>query len=90
MIVLSIISGGGMKMVVMELKDRAMVRVMIAKTGKSLRRFSEDIDISQPYLSQILNGTHKPSPTVAYKIAKGLNKEIEDIFLLKVIDKTVT
>lgn len=76
-------------MVVMELKNRAEVRILIAETGKSLRGFSAMIGVSQPYLSQILSGKQKPSATVAYKIARGLGVNIEDIFLIKLIDTTV-
>lgn len=77
------------EMVEVKLKDRAFTRLLIAKTGKSLRAFSSDVGMSQAYLSQILRGSKNPSPTIAYKMATGLNLNIDDIFLVNVIDITI-
>lgn len=71
-----------------QLKDRKKVRMLIAQTGKSLRSFAKEIEVSQPYLSQILSGKKNPSVTIAYKIANGLSYEVEEIFLIKLIDVT--
>lgn len=76
-------------MIEMNLIDRAEVRVEIARMGKSMRSFASDIGISQAYLSQILSGEYKPSPKVALKIAEGLEKELEEIFLINNIDITI-
>lgn len=73
-------------MITFTLKDGVRTRLLIAETGNSLRRFSKNISISHCYLSQILRGIRKPSPTVAYKIANGLNLKIEDIFLVDMVD----
>jgi transcriptional regulator with XRE-family HTH domain len=67
-------------------RDSYETRLLIAKNGQSLRRFSEVNGISHAYLSQILTGKRNPSPTVAYKIANGLNQSIEDIFLINLVD----
>jgi len=64
------------------MKNLEQTRLEIAKTGKSLRSFSKDIGISQGYLSQILCGKKKPSPTIAYKISNGLGVGFEDIFFI--------
>ena len=68
-------------------KDPIKIRIMIGKQGKSLKRFSSSIGISDPYLSQILNNKRNPSPVVADKIARGLGKEVEDIFLIENVAK---
>lgn len=73
-------------MVRVTLKDSLSTRLSIAKTGKSLRGFSKNVGISHAYLSQILNKKRNPSPTVAHKIASGLDTEIEEIFLVKLVD----
>lgn len=70
------------------LKDSLETRVSILKKGRSLREFAKDIGISHAYLSQILTEKRNPSPTVARKIASGLEKEFEDIFLVKAVDTT--
>lgn len=75
-------------MIKIELKDEVTTRLLIAKMGKSLRRFSQENGFSHTYLSQILNGERHPSPVVAGKISKGLNLEIEDIFFVKVVGST--
>jgi len=69
--------------------NSAETRLLIAKTGESLRSFSKRIGISQGYLSQILSMKKKPSANVAYKIARGLNVDIEEIFLIKVNDISI-
>lgn len=43
----------------------------------SLRQLSEMTDISNPYLSQIERGLHKPSVAVITSIAKALNLSAE-------------
>lgn len=80
---------GGENVLNIKLKDSATTRLKIAETGKSLRGFSDKIGISQGYLSQILKGECNPSPKVAYKIVKGLNLNIEDIFLINSIDISI-
>jgi len=75
-------------MIVMMLKDNTSTRLSIAKKGESLRGFSKNIGISHAYLSQILNEKRNPSPIIAHKIAKGLDKEIEEIFLIKTVDES--
>lgn len=74
-------------MIIIQLKDPISTRVLIAKNGLTIRGLSNKIGVSHSYLSQIFNGTKKPSATVAGKISKGLNKKIEEIFLFKVVDE---
>jgi transcriptional regulator with XRE-family HTH domain len=69
-------------MVELRIKDSSRVRLMIAKTGQSLRGFASEIGISHTYLSQVLSGKRNPSPTTGNKIAKGLGLKVEDIFLI--------
>lgn len=80
--------GGKLNMIQFTLKDALKIRLMIAGLGNSLRGFSKNISISHCYLSQILDGKKNPSPQVANKIAKGLNLKIEDIFLIKMVDRS--
>lgn len=65
-----------------KLKDSEQIRVLISYLGKSQREFAESISISHGYLSQILNGKRNVSPKVALKIANGVGKTIDSIFLL--------
>lgn len=64
------------------LKSRSEVLIMIAKKGKNISHFAKEIGVSNGYLSQILNGKRNPSAVVAYKIAKGINLEINDVFII--------
>ncbi|GGB42532.1 hypothetical protein GCM10011409_20130 [Lentibacillus populi] len=73
-------------MVNLTLKDEVKTRLLIAETGSSLRGFSKNVGVSHAYVSQILSGKRKPSPTIASKIARGLDKKIEEIFLIKVVE----
>lgn len=73
-------------MVVMNLKDCTETKKLIARGGFTLRGFANNISMSHAYLSQIVNGKRHPSPEIAHKIASGLDKGIEDIFLIKMLD----
>lgn len=74
-------------MIVCKVKDPISIKIVMAETGKSLREFSKQADISHPYLSQIMNGKRNPSPTVAYKIAKELDRDIEELFIIDTREK---
>lgn len=74
-------------MVKFELLDRNETKLLIAKKGFTIRGFSRFIGISHSYLSQILNTEQQPSAATAIKISKGLEKRIEDIFLIKMVDE---
>lgn len=65
------------------LRNEVTTRLMIAEKMGSLKNFANEIGISQTYLTQILKCDRNPSPTIAHKIANGLGKKIEDIFLVK-------
>lgn len=73
-------------MIGLTLKDELKTKVMIAKTGNSLRSFSKNIGVSHCYLSQIISKKRMPSPKIAYKLASGLGVKIEDIFLVETVD----
>lgn len=66
------------------LKDRVNVKILIAERGMSLRDFSKKIEISQGYLSQILNGDKTPSTKIAFKISSGLEVEMKSIFFINI------
>jgi len=76
-------------MITVKFKNPQEVKVKIAKKGNNLKDFAEENGISQSYLSQLLNGTHNPSVKMAYKIARGLNAELEEIFLISNIDISI-
>lgn len=61
-------------------------QLMVAKAGYSLRGFARDVGVSSGYLSEILRNKRTPSPMIAQKIAKGLNVDVEDIFLFEMVD----
>ncbi|WP_461181903.1 helix-turn-helix domain-containing protein [Virgibacillus kimchii] len=71
----------------MKLVNPEKTRIQIAERGMSLRSFSKQIGVSQPYLSQILKGDRYPSPNVAVKIAKGLEMDVKDIFFINFDNK---
>ncbi|PIC71148.1 transcriptional regulator [Sporosarcina sp. P16b] len=73
-------------MVEVTIRKSDIVKLKIATKGYGIRSFSGKIGISHSYLSQILNEHKKPSATVASKIAKGLDEEVLDLFLIKVVD----
>jgi len=76
-------------MITVKFKNPQEVKVKIAKKGNNLKDFAEENGISQSYLSQLLNGAHNPSVKMAYKIARGLNAELEEIFLISNVDISI-
>lgn len=75
-----------MELIKFALKSCTEVKLTIALNGKTIRSFSREIGVSHSYLSQILNGLRNPSAITASKLASGLNKDIEEIFLVEVVD----
>ncbi|WP_117170599.1 helix-turn-helix domain-containing protein [Paraliobacillus sediminis] len=70
-------------MIIVKPKNPTEIRILIAEGGNSLRTFAEEIGISHPYVSQILNFKRNPSPVAAAKIAEGLGLKLGDIFLIE-------
>lgn len=66
------------------LKDSAETRLQIASKGFTIRGFARQINVSPGYLSEVLSDKKEPSANFAYKIAEGLDQEMEHIFLIKV------
>lgn len=71
-----------------ELKNPLEFKKNIAKRGKNIRQFSEEIGISPSYMSLVINGRRNPSPKTANKIAQGLDLDVKDVFVFKTIMQT--
>lgn len=69
-------------MLQMSKKEHSDIKLLIAKKGISQKEFAEFIGISDSYLSQVINGKKKPSPSTAGKIANGLDININEIFFI--------
>lgn len=52
----------------------------MALRGYSLKRLSEEVGVTNQYLSTVLRGRRNPSPGLAKKIANCLGLEINDLF----------
>ena len=74
-------------MVVINIKDSFHIKKLIALKGRSIRGFSKDIGVSHSHLSQVLNEKKRLSPTTAKKIADGLDLNMAEFFLIKVVDE---
>jgi len=74
-------------MVKMEVRNTSDLRLLIASNGMNLRTLSKEINISQSYLSLIINRKRTPSPIIAKKISEVLGKEVNDIFLINIDNK---
>lgn len=66
-----------------EILNGEKAKEIIALKGESMRSFAKSIGVSPSFISQVLNGKRKVSAVVAGKIAKGLDKKIDEIFLMK-------
>lgn len=63
-------------------KDLNEFRKMLLINGYSQRSFAMKIEVSSPYITQIVNGERYPSAKTAKKIADGLGVTFEDIFFI--------
>lgn len=70
------------EMITFELKNPEKVKLEIALNGHSIRSFSNEIGISNSFLSQILNAERKASAKTAKKISDGFNKDVKEIFFI--------
>lgn len=66
------------------LKDGAQLIKAIALCGLSQSKFADEVGISACYFSQLIRGERKPSPGMAKRIAEGLGKEMQDLFIVEV------
>lgn len=64
----------------MKLKNPSEVKEAIALLGYSQNKFANEIGVTSGYVSQVLNEERYPSPVVAFKIANGIGKKVDDIF----------
>ena len=71
------VAGGKMKLG--ELGD--FIREQRRAARLSLRKLSDNADISNPYLSQIERGLRKPSAEILQKIAKALQISAETLYV---------
>lgn len=65
-----------------QLKDPNEFRKMLLVHGYSQRGLAEKIELSSPYLNQIINGERCPSAKVAKKIVDEMGIKFEDIFFI--------
>jgi DNA-binding XRE family transcriptional regulator len=63
-------------------------RKMLLVNGYSQRSLAKKIQISNPYLNQIIHGERCPSAKVAKKIVDELGIKFEDIFFIDVACKS--
>jgi transcriptional regulator with XRE-family HTH domain len=55
--------------------------------GYSLRSFAQQVGLSSPYLSQIINNKRNPSGKVAKTITDELSLDFDDIFFIHSVNK---
>jgi transcriptional regulator with XRE-family HTH domain len=71
-----------MKLIIKNKKGELLKRNIYMK-GINLREFANQIDITAPYLSRIINGKVHPSPKVAQKIVDNVGFDLSSVFKLK-------
>ncbi|WP_166740135.1 helix-turn-helix transcriptional regulator [Halalkalibacterium halodurans] len=66
-------------------KDVSMkIELTLAKMGLTKRQFAQNIGVSHSYFIRVLRGKTKAGTLVATKIASGLKKDVDEIFLITV------
>lgn len=67
---------------IVKIKDPEGLKKLLIAKGHSMRSFARTIDISNPYISQILKEERFASGKVAKKISDGLGLPFEEIFFI--------
>lgn len=65
-----------------KLKNNAAFRELLLVEGYSHRGLSRKLNLSEPYINQIINEERNPSAQTAKKITELLGKKFEDIFII--------
>lgn len=63
------------------LRDAKDFKKTIMSKGFSQKRFAEVMQISQPFMNQIIKGDRGVSPATAEKMGKKLRKKFHDLFI---------
>lgn len=63
-------------------KDIDLLNELIIKKGFTQRGFGREINISEPYAHQVLNGKRNPGPKIAKDIAAALDVKFDEIFFI--------
>lgn len=74
-------------MVKFEIINSNKMKMVIALKGFSIRSLSRKIGMSHSYLSQIINKKRLPSAVIVKKICEGLDINIDDFFLITLVDE---
>lgn len=74
-----------LKMVLKDEYTTEKIMTMLCADGESIRSFATKVEVSNPYLSQIFRGVHKPSPPIAKRISQGFNLEVTQMFDIEII-----
>jgi DNA-binding XRE family transcriptional regulator len=64
------------------LKNPNEFRKTLIKKGYSQSKLAKSINLSSPYVNQIVNGERFPSGEVANRIAEHLGLKFDDIFFI--------
>lgn len=70
------------------LKNPNEFKKLLITKGYSQRKLAKEIELSTPYLNQIVNGERFPSGEVAKKIVDHLEIQFDDIFFIKDVNKS--
>lgn len=65
------------------IKDIALLNELILKKGFTQRGFGREINISEPYAHQVLNGKRNPGPKIAKNMADALGESFDSIFFIE-------
>ncbi|WP_245809823.1 helix-turn-helix domain-containing protein [Cohnella massiliensis] len=63
-------------------KDVGELKKLLLIKGFTQRSLGREIGISEPYATQIVNGTRNPGPQIAKKITDALDVDFDTIFFI--------
>lgn len=71
--------GRARKEVLVRVKSAPLLKVL-AQRNETLKQFSQKIEMSRSYVSQIVSGNRFPSPQVRERIQNELGVSFDDVF----------
>lgn len=69
---------------IVKIKDPEGLKKLLITKGYSMNSFAKEVDISSPYICQLLKEERYASGKVAKKISDGLGLKFEEIFFIDV------
>lgn len=72
------------------IRSNKQIQDLMASKGFNNIRLADEVGVNASYVSSIINGHKNSGRITAFKIARELGVEVDDIFFTQIVDKSYT